>query len=63
MRRRCASGGGISAERERIFFTLVYFVSVKIFIFAEHCAIHDGGVVVGLRTWRRRKRQSLFRKI
>jgi hypothetical protein len=42
----------------------VHFVGVRIFIFAEHCAIHDGVVVVVVvRTWKRRGRQSLFRKI
>jgi hypothetical protein len=62
MRRRCASDVGISVKRERIFCLLVHFVGVGIFITTDRCAIHDGVVVV-VRTWRRRKRQGLFREI
>jgi len=42
---------------------LVHFVSVGIFIATDRCAIHDGVVVVVVRTWRRRERQELFREI
>ena len=63
MRRRCTSAGGISAERERIFCALGHFASVGIFIATDRCAIHDGVVVVVVRTWRRRERQELFREI
>lgn len=63
MRRRCASTGGISAKREKIFCAVVHFVGVGIFVATDRCAIHHGVVVVVVRTWRRRKRQGLVREI
>jgi uncharacterized membrane protein YczE len=64
MRRRCASIGGISAEHEKIFCALGHFVGGGIFVATVRCAIHHGVVVgVVVRTWRRRKRQGLFRTI
>ena len=63
MRRRCASADGISAKHEKNFCALVHFVGVGIFIAIDSCAIHHDVVVVVVRTWRRRKRQGLFREI